>query len=935
MKKPCLTIFFVFVFFFGWQLIPSPVLAQTCGVVGPKIAGNIDPSNYDQIRNQYDQYGCAGYSIPVTIIYSTADLSPQNRESLLKNLQAMKENNLIPIIRVSSDYFSPSQGWTRISPQKAQVAGETLAWALSQIQFSEPVNVYFGNEPDLSYEWGGSADAKSFANSLASFILGAGISDRNFNILIPPMATHTGQVDFPFLDTILNTVVSGNLTIADLVDGAALTIYGENAQAVSKQYQKLIDFLVERGVPNNFIITELGPLYHGGLLQDKEDLKQWVKIMEGIIQEFMANHDLFPDVQFITTSFFLDLDGDGHPDITLLVIITADGKIIILELSTFGGGTIYMYDGGALGMTCTPSEGGDSDSRPLPCDACILEPPLTYACATTFAVHDTVSWKWEDSDFVCEPTGEHWVEKDWGGIITIDANDVTVPFVGKKGEEDVQKYLADYFEGTAFYYGQDIDLESCEEKGTCQEEVERSVMEGGVFRKLAPKELQDELKNEMIDRAKKSLSGNIKEGTEIIHDYLIEHGGYSMQLSEIQPPPELPVKAKPDDYEDWKKAYESWKRTPSGKLWAAVPMFTREDSPGQVIASVNVKRKDIADVIPPVQEEKVPHLARLFEVTQELQKLLFPWVEEEEEEASEKILLASSNPQVLGEKTLLAQGEWDACDPDGDCCCNLAIRAICCSGGSGTVVIDAHGCGHLHTYINGQQVGFMNVLGPSMTYYFSCPTDPGANVNVSVTTENINLHYVVSGGCSMTLDENGTACCGSLGPMPEPRECGLAEPIPYPACEYESVSDNNPNDTICCDPIFIDLKAVDQFENPNYTGPCVWFTDPATGERDLLNPECRNVETRHVHRDVKVDLLHPYLDQIWEQTTDSFQGLFNIFRPETESTFEDLDAHSYINYSYTGGSITPGEPWKFYFPHLGGIQKAKEWVLEALNPEEE
>jgi hypothetical protein len=81
-----------------------------------------------------------------------------------------------------------------------------------------------------------------------------------------------------------------------------------------------------------------------------------------------------------------------------------------------------------------------------------------------------------------------------------------------------------------------------------------------------------------------------------------------------------------------------------------------------------------------------------------------------------------------------------------------------------------------------------------------------------------------------------------------------------------------------------------------------------------------------------VDLLHPYLDEIWEQTTDSFRGLFNIFRPKVEPPFEDLYAHSYIEYSYSGGSITPESPWKFYFPRLGGIQKAKEWVLETLNP---
>ena len=957
MKKACLSILFFLTLFSFLHLNTSPVFAQNCGLVGPKIAGNIDPSNYAQIREQYDQYGCAGYSIPVTIIYSTADLGLQNRQTLLQNLQAMKRYNLIPIIRVSSEYFSPSDGWIRITPQKAQIAGESLTWALSQIQFSEPVNVYFGNEPDLAYEWGGSANAESFANSFAAFILGAGISDRDFNILMPPMATHTGQVDFPFLDTVLNTMVTGNLTIADLVDGAALTIYGENAQAVSDQYQKLFDFMVKKGIPNNFIITELGPLYHGGLLQDREDVNRWVQTMESIIQEFMANHDLFPDVQFITTSFFLDLDGDGHPDITLLVIITADGKIIILELSTFGGGIIYMYGDGAFGGGCTPSEGGDPDSQPIPCDACILEPPLTYSCASTFAVHNTVSWKWKDSNFICEPTGEHWVERDWGGDIIIDPSQVKVPFVGKKGEEDVEKYLADYFEGTAFYYGPDIDLSDCKkenpnevEQEACQEAVERVVAEGGVFRKLAPKEWQDELKKEMIERAQKSLAGNIQEGTEIIHDYLIEHGGISMSLSQINPPPKPPEDLETEAaYQNWVGRYDNWRESDSGKLWAAVPMFTREDSPGQVIASVNTKRKDTVAVIPPVQVEKVPHLARLFEVTRELQNLLLPWLKEGEAKASAKTLLASSNPQVLGEKTLLAQGGTGPCvdsrgyvctyDPsEGGCqwgwCASMEIQGICCSGKNCTVRTALADAGHMDVHINGTEIATQRPRGK----YDWQIGSPGPNqrvcTNVTLINRDIGIpggQYTESGGCCIDLDEDGVGCCGQLGPPINEPKCGLPEPVPYPACEYESITDENPNDTICCDPVLIDLKAVEQFENPNYTGPCIWFTDPATGERDLLNPDCKNTETRLVHRDVKVDLFHPYLKEIWGQTTDSFRGLFNIFRPKIEAPFEDLEAHSYIEYTYGGGSITPEEPWKFYFPHLGGVQKAKEWVLKTLN----
>lgn len=612
-----------------------------------------------------------------------------------------------------------------------------------------------------------------------------------------------------------------------------------------------------------------------------------------------------------------------------------------------------------LSFTCNPSLGGNPDSRPIPCDACILEPPLTYSCASTFAVHNTVSWKWEDSDFICEPTGEHWVERAWGGDIIIDPSQVKVPFVGKKGEEDVEKYLADYFEGTAFYYGPDIDLSDCKkdnpneaEYEACQEAVERVVAEGGVFRKLAPKEWQDELKEEMIERAQKSLAGNIQEGMEIIHDYLIEHGGISMSLSQINPPPKPPEDLENEAaYQNWVRAYDNWKESDSGKLWAAVPMFSREDSPGQVMASVNTKRKDNVSVMPPVQIEKVPHLARLFEVTRELQNLLLPQ-SEEESQASTQVLLASSNPQVLGEKTLLAQSETGPCvdsrgyvctyDPsEGGCqwgwCASMEIQGICCSGKNCTVRTALADAGHMDIHINGTEIATQRPRG---TYDWQIGS-PGPNqrvcTNVAIINRDIGIpggQYTESAGCCIDLDEDGVGCCEHLGPPINEPKCGLPEPMPYPACEYESITDDNPNDAICCDPIVIDLKAVEQFENPNYTGPCIWFTDPATGERDLLNPDCKKTETRHVHRDVKVDLFHPFLEEIWGQTTDSFSGLFNIFRPKIKAPFEDLDAHGYIEYSYGGGSITPEAPWKFYFPHLGGIQKAKEWVLETLNPKE-
>jgi hypothetical protein len=98
--------------------------------------------------------------------------------------------------------------------------------------------------------------------------------------------------------------------------------------------------------------------------------------------------------------------------------------------------------------------------------------------------------------------------------------------------------------------------------------------------------------------------------------------------------------------------------------------------------------------------------------------------------------------------------------------------------------------------------------------------------------------------------------------------------------------------------------------------------------------DCDDTVGREVNRRVGITLRHPYLTNIWNQTTNpETQGLFNIFRPQTATTFTDLDAHAQekITYDYNSGSTTPTEG-KFYFSHLAGIQIAKDWTVKALLP---
>lgn len=662
-------------------------------------------------------------------------------------------------------------------------------------------------------------------------------------------------------------------------------------------------------------------------------------------------------------------------------------------------------------LVCTPDLVGDQDSRPYynyNCDLCNLTGLFCPSCATSFTVFDEVSWEWRDKDEECE--SDVWVTREWPesppGTIQINPSDTKIPFVGKKGEESEEKYLADYFEGTNEYY-EDYPMYWRD-----------WINYAGVWRKLSPMGYQDQLKKQMVERAL-TTSDVQSEG---VHHYQLEYRGRICwdlpllidALLAYAESHNIPIVGKlidalyrrssycvfegsvpgvtlvlglikdfnrlspldityfhttdasgkltsleghypPDPLEEnYSEKWDEWKESDGGwwyKLWQVVPMFSHEDTPGMIIPYLGSKPLDTFGITNPEnQVEKVPHVARLYESTQEVQKMLVPSYEENltlSQKPSEPIIASAKNSQsiitspteknVLGEKKLLAQNQWDACDPDGDCCATIAIQSICCSGGTGTVVIDGRGCGHAWVTINGQFMG-INALGPGMTYHFGCPTNPGATVNVSVAVVNYNIpipggHYTVSQSCSMTLDQDGAACCGGP-PVPPGPICGLPEALPVNQCEMEAITDANPNDDLCCDPINIELTAVDMFINENYT-ECSDYTCGPNGTSLCPDDPCLNKETREVNREIGVTLLHPYLTDIWEQTgLADTAGLFNIFRPEDENIpkFKEIDASSEIVYTQSGFDAIAPSIGKFYFNYLGGVQLAKEWVTRALRP---
>lgn len=674
----------------------------------------------------------------------------------------------------------------------------------------------------------------------------------------------------------------------------------------------------------------------------------------------------------------------------------------------------------------------DRDSRPAKddrrdkCNICNLTNLKTLSCAESFTVFDEVKWQRKERDLVCE--GDDWKITPWDGTVIVDPSQTTIPFVGKKGNEEEKLYLADYFEGTHDYY------RTYPLFGGLIHGVSSTFLTNfqGVLRKLTPMGYQDTLKKEMVQRAQNTSAGPPQENG--VHDYqlnyvkrlcwdaplwaevlktiaeklgldipeithyclfrfnlfddgLIEAVKIALDefnsrfplfkipyfyqeeaeswLADLVPPPE------PSE-ENYVEKWNVWKESEWGRLWEVAPMVSREDTPGDILPYLGRKRDDKFEILnPEAQIEKVPHVARLYETSQEINKIMTPlWQKGGTAQKETGTIIASAEENVLGEKVYLAQaascsrvcppdiqfwglppaapGEYSFnsqfCVPCSNCngVSHLKNLRISDSGGNGGWAADSGGaetqCPRYHDTTWG--TGY----SPSRVRM-----DVGSTFAVSISWEKATTLSPTgccvdggSGSCAIKLiqDAQGNyqweTTCGVF-PSPPPA-CGLAEPLPVYPCQLPAITDTNPNDDLCCEPININLEAKDMFNDYPYT-PCDYSCGP-TGT-DLCNPECNTWEYRTVNRKIGINLLHPYLSEIWNQTTNSETfGIFNYFRPASIPEFSDIDAASQINYSYDdtsdpkGGSVTP-ETGKFYYPYLGGVQLAKQWLIQALTPYKE
>ena len=574
---------------------------------------------------------------------------------------------------------------------------------------------------------------------------------------------------------------------------------------------------------------------------------------------------------------------------------------------------------------CKPDKvSSERDPRPAPCNVCNTTDLLTPSCATSFEIFDKVEYN---------PIKEGpMVKKDWEGTITVNPEEIKIPFVGMKNKDSVawweisnaseNEYLADYFEGTNEYYrnyGNQTTITNYQ----------------GVLRKLTPFEYQNQLKKNLISRI-----GSGEENQ--IHDYTIKYIGRlcwdtpfwidaGHQIAEwlMNKVVERPINKTLIVFNKIKK-FLTGQEQEELKLQLSLPDIghyclyasQQEGKFGWVI----VKGNNFLGSIPGVGDFK----DFLFALSKKIPGLIHIY-DAESVESSLSGLKAHLPPnpkdENYQEKFLIWKNE------DGGKWYRLWQATPMLS-----------------------REDTQGEISPYLAKEHKEDTD------LEFTSEEAKLESVPH---LARLYEGSQIISNLLTPAGEKKiEMVKSEEIPETTppntCFKENyLPGNNEGDTLCCEPIKATFKAVEEFENPDYqkcqeelnkvktplatvkTLIDEGFSEAKEALKTTLSEECFKDREKEVSRGIGVNLKHPYLDEIWSYTANANGGFFNIFRPYGVPPFEDIAVAQTVKYSYDPGGFTSNgeaspQEGLFFFPHLGGVQKAKEYVVnQALWPYEE
>jgi len=523
-------------------------------------------------------------------------------------------------------------------------------------------------------------------------------------------------------------------------------------------------------------------------------------------------------------------------------------------------------------------------SRTNPGDACSKTESQANSCATSFTIFDEVTYSKMDPRKTIEETTD--------GVVTIDATKVTIPFVGFSTGEDENKYIADYFEGTNEYYAN-------------YHNQNLITNYQGILRKLTPSTYQDQLKKEMVERlgysleygaeSKEALQKGLlttEQREKIINDYTLKYTGRICWQAPF-----------------WAEALKTLIKTMGVNLPDITNYCIFESDSGPTSWIVRI-RTLISPFVPEETEKWLSRLPGMFHV--EYQKGV---------KANLSVFLNKEN--LPNEESLPPETD----DKD-----------------------------YIKKYLSWKKrdAGFLGNIGPWYKLWQVIPLvsredsvgymepEQGANKNpkdifeyADIISEEARITNVPHLARLNELTKN----IGQLL-LPYQHEIEIVEAPEDSSgqCIKEALTTNNAADWVTDKIMKLSLKANEEFTNPYYDQCWAQLQKYTTSydPNDYPPLSCFSRAEHEVSRGIDVKLKHPYLNPIWGYTAAPNSGMFNLFRPYGEPTFEDIEAVSYqpINYSYIPGSVSPQQGY-FYYPHLGGLQRAKEWTVnQALWPYE-
>lgn len=253
---------------------------SVCPGTGNNLIANISPEALQNLRQ--DATGVpADCALTATFLFRKWDL--QNALKLAAFFTAAKTYNILPVIRIASDNIDGPDAWQQIGPQEAAADASFLAQAITTSGYSQTVYASFGNEVNLDNEWGGTANAASYADSLIAFANAAAASGvPNLKVVIAPLSQAAGisaNVYYQQLfDALVNKIgvpgCSGIIRcdatektlewINSHIDGYAFNLYDHgtgNSQFILSDAKQIIEDLNAAGFPTAnkvFIVTEIG-----------------------------------------------------------------------------------------------------------------------------------------------------------------------------------------------------------------------------------------------------------------------------------------------------------------------------------------------------------------------------------------------------------------------------------------------------------------------------------------------------------------------------------------------------------------------------------------------------------------------------------------------------------------------------------------------------